>query len=182
MNHLKISRKKIGFTARKINLERVKQIKVRYGESIFITCGKSANLKSLFIENYEGTIFTTSGIDIVGNNNVIKLPVDTLDTQNYIAASDIIIAKAGWSTISEAIVANKKLVLIERIVLEDSHNIKQLKRKNLVISIKENELKNIDMKDIEQKTRNLKKLERIEGNKNSIIELLEIDDKVHKFV
>lgn len=149
MNDLKVSKSEIGFITRRIDLKRVNEIKEKYGKSLFITCGKSANLKSISIQNYDGTIFTTSGITITGNSKVVKLPINTLDTQNYIAASDIVISKAGWSTISEAVMAKQNLVLIEREdVLEDSHNIKQLKKQHLAISIKEDELRTIDIESI----------------------------------
>ncbi|AGY82826.1 glycosyltransferase [Carnobacterium inhibens] len=179
MDNLNIPKKSIGFITRKIELNRVNEIKETYGKSIFVTCGRSANLKNISIKNYDGTIFTTSGIDILGSNKVIKLPVDTLDTQNYIAASDIIISKAGWSTISEAVVANKKLVLIEREdVLEDSHNIQQLKQQNRAISIKEEELENIDILDIEQridKSVQLGVVNKIRENEESILNILGIN-------
>lgn len=176
MGNLMIPKKNIGFITRKIGLNRVNEIKETYGKSIFVTCGKSANLKNISIKNYDGTIFTTSGIDILGSNKVIKLPVDILDTQNYIAASDIVISKAGWSTISETVVANKKLVLIEREdVLEDSHNIQQLKQQNRAISIKEEELENIDILDIEQridKSVHLGVVNKIRENEESILDIL----------
>lgn len=180
MDNLKIPKKSIGFITRNIGLDRVNGIKETYGKSIFVTCGKSANLKNISIKNYDGTIFKTSGIDILGSNKVIKLPVDTLDTQNYIAASDIVISKAGWSTISEAVVANKKLVLIEREdVLEDSHNIQQLKNQNTVISIKEEELKNLDIMDIEQRidqSVQLGAVNKINESDESILDILGIND------
>ena len=80
---------------------------------------------------FKGTIFTTSGIDIdyEGECNVVNLPIDILDTQNYIAASDMVITKAGWSTIGEAVLGHTNLVLIERPSSnEDSFNIEKIKK------------------------------------------------------
>src|SRR5699024_5784519 len=125
-----------------------------YKNSIFITCGKSASLNTINIKNFSGTIFTTSGIDITTDKecNVIKLPIDILDTQNYIAASDIVITKAGWTTISEAIIGHTSLVLIEiPSYNEDTFNIENIKKNNLGISIKEDDLINIDIKDLKDK-------------------------------
>ncbi|WP_147413853.1 hypothetical protein [Trichococcus shcherbakoviae] len=66
---------------------------------------------------YGPSIFNTSGI----NATVVQLPVETFDTHNYLAAIDIVIAKAGWGTISEALLSKRNLVLIEREgVLEDT--------------------------------------------------------------
>ncbi|HEX5350840.1 MAG TPA: glycosyltransferase, partial [Trichococcus sp.] len=65
---------------------------------------------------------------------------------NYLAASDLVIAKAGWGTISEALLSKRNLVLIEREgVLEDTENIEELKRRGVAVSIKESDLARIDM-------------------------------------
>lgn len=144
----------VGFTCRKIDKNKVEAIKQQYGNSIFITCGKSATLNSINVKNFIGTIFTTSGIEINCNNNskVIQLPVEILDTQNYIAASDMVITKSGWGTISEAVIGQSSLVLIERpSAKEDSFNISELKKRNLAISITEEELVDIDIQQLKLK-------------------------------
>ena len=146
---LDVPRKQIGFIARKFNPDRIAAIKSKYGPSIFITCGKSADLDNIQVDNYTGTIFATSGINITSTANIVQLPVETFDTHNYLAASDIIIAKAGWGTISEALLSKRNLVLIEREgVLEDTENIEELKRRGVAVSIKETDLARIDMQAI----------------------------------
>ena len=146
---LDVPRKQIGFVSRKFNPDRIAAIKEQYGPSIFITCGKSANLDNIQIDNYDGIIFATSGINITSTAKIVQLPVETFDTHNYLAASDIVIAKAGWGTISEALLSKRNLVLIEREgVLEDTENIKELKRRGVAVSIKETDLECIDMSAI----------------------------------
>ena len=150
---LDVSRKQIGFLSRKFDPDRIAAIKQQCGPSIFITCGKSADLNNIQIDNWNGTIFTTSGINITatGNATVVQLPVETFDTHNYLAASDIVIAKAGWGTISEALLSKRNLVLIEREgVLEDTENIEELKRRGVAVSIKESNLARIDMQAINE--------------------------------
>ncbi|CZR09456.1 hypothetical protein [Trichococcus ilyis] len=150
-HNLAVPRKQIGFIARKFNPDRIAAIKAEYGPSIFITCGKSADLDAIQVDNYAGTIFTTSGIKITADANatVVQLPVETFDTHNYLAASDTVIAKAGWGTISEALLSKRNLVLIEREgVLEDTENIDELKRRGVAVSIKEIELARIDMQAV----------------------------------
>lgn len=145
---LDVPRKQIGFICRRFYPDRIAAIKAQYGPSIFITCGKSADLDNIQIDNWQGTIFTTSGINITATANatVVELPIETFDTHNYLAASDIIIAKAGWGTISEALLSKRNLVLIEREgVLEDTENIEELKRRGVAVSIKESDLARIDM-------------------------------------
>ena len=149
---LAVPRKQIGFIARKFNPDRIAAIKEQYGPSIFITCGKSANLDNIQIDNYEGTIFVTSGIKITASADatIVQLPVETFDTHNYLAASDIVIAKAGWGTISEALLSRSNLVLIEREgVLEDTENIEALKRRGVAVSIKATDLARIDMHQLQ---------------------------------
>ena len=78
--------------------------------------------------------------------NFRECRIETFDTHNYLAASDIVIAKAGWGTISEAMLSKRSLVLIDREgVLEDSENIEELKRRGVAVSIKESDLARIDM-------------------------------------
>ena len=150
---LTVPRKQIGFICRRFDPDSIAAIKKQYGPSIFITCGKSADLNNIQIDNYDGTIFTTSGINITatGNATVVQLPVETFDTHNYLAASDIVIAKAGWGTISEELLSKRNLVLIDRKgVLEDTENIEELKRRGVAVSIKEADLARIDMHQINQ--------------------------------
>lgn len=134
------------FISRIISNKRVNEIKEKHGKSIFVSVGKSAELKEIKIKNFEGTIFITNGIQVESTlGNVCELPIDIDDTQNYIAASELVIAKAGWGTIGEAICADKPIVLIERDgVLEDTHNIKMIKKMKKGISITPKELKKID--------------------------------------
>lgn len=167
-----------GFVCREIDKLKVDKIKDKYKNSIFITCGKSASLNTINIKNFSGTIFTTSGIDITTDKecNVIKLPIDILDTQNYIAASDIVITKAGWTTISEAIIGHTNLVLIERpSAKEDTFNIENIKKNNLGISIKEDDLINIDIKDLKDKlNKNIdyNKLNSYENNVEIVVDII----------
>ena len=50
----------VGFICREIDFDKVEKIKQQYGKSIMVTCGKSANLNTINIKNFNGTIFTTS--------------------------------------------------------------------------------------------------------------------------
>lgn len=167
----------VSFVCRKIDESRVQAIKEEYGESIFITCGKSASLKSINLRNFKGTVFTTSGIDINYSEgcNVVNLPIDVLDTQNYIAASDIVITKAGWGTIAEAILGHTSLVLIERpSAKEDTFNIEQIKENNLGISIKEVDLINIDIKNIKNILNNNIDYNKLNNYKNNVENVVDI--------
>lgn len=176
MESIDSPKKAVGFLSRKLDWKKVSDLKQRYGHSLFISCGKAVTIDNIHIDNYPGTIFTTSGITVTGSDQIVELLTDTRDTHNYLAASDLVIAKAGWGTISEAITANKKLVLIEReSVLEDTHNIQQLKEKHLAISIKESELASLDIAQLEARAdRNisLERLNEYTNQQDKIIEFL----------
>ena len=167
-----------GFVCREIDRSKVDEIKAKYGKSIFITCGKSASLNSINIKNFSGTIFTTYGIDITTEKecNIVQLPINILDTQNYIAASDIVITKAGWGTIAEAIIGHTNLVLIERpSAKEDTFNIEKIKENKLGISIKEQDLANIDIQDIKNridKYIDYNKLNTYQNNIKRVVDLI----------
>lgn len=168
----------VGFICRGIELDKVEKIKKQYGKSIMVTCGKSANLNTINIKNFKGTIFTISGIDINCDNdcNVVNLPIEILDTQNYIAASDMVISKAGWGTIAEAILGHTNLVLIERpSAKEDSFNIEKIKENKLGISIAEKDLSTIDIQNLENELKNninYKKLNTYKNDVDKIVELI----------
>ena len=167
----------VGFTCREIDLDRVEKIKKQYGKSIMVTCGKSANLNTINIKNFKGTIFTTSGIDITCKDecNVVNLPIDTLDTQNYIAASEMVITKAGWGTIAEGIIGHTNLVLIERpSAKEDSFNIEELKKRNLAISINEEDLLDLDIEKLREKLKKEIDYDKLNSYKNDAAKVAKI--------
>lgn len=167
----------VGFTCRDINIDKVEKIKQQYGKSIMITCGKSANLNTINIKNFNGTIFTTSGIEITCEEdcNIVNLPIDTLDTQNYIAASDMVISKAGWGTIAEGIIGHTNLVLIERpSAKEDSFNIEELKKRKLAISIKEDDLLDLDIEKLREKLKKEIDYDKLNSYENDAAKVAEI--------
>ena len=167
----------VGFTCRNIDFDKVEKINQQYGKSIMVTCGKSANLNTINIKNFNGTIFTTSGIEITCEEdcNVVNLPINILDTQNYIAASDIVITKAGWGTIAEGIIGHTNLVLIERpSAKEDSFNIEELKKRNLAISINEEDLLDLDIEKLREKLKQEIDYDKLNSYKNDAAKVAEI--------
>ena len=171
---------KANMVCREIDYKNVDRIKEDYGKSIFITCGKSAYLDIIQVKNFKGTIFTTSGIDIVSDEdiNIVELPINILNTHEYIAASDIVISKAGWTTICESIVCHRNLVLVDREeVLEDSHSINELKKENIAISVKEKDLRLLDIKEVEEKLKekiNIDNLSKYRNDLDNLIKLLDL--------
>jgi hypothetical protein len=156
LSHINCKKEKIGYVAREFNIKKINELRNKYKEIIFISCGKSANLEKIQIKNYKGTIFYTDGIEIIGEGQHIKLPIETEDTHNYVGASDFIISKAGWGTVAEAILSKVPMVLLERDgVLEDSYTINELKNQKKAVSIKVEELKVLDIENLKKNIRNI---------------------------
>ena len=155
MSHIKCPKKEIGYLARESDPVKVKELNKKYGKTIFISCGRSASLEKISIKNFTGTVFSTPGIEVENlSGSVCQLPLNVMDTQNYISSSELIISKAGWGTISESILGKTKMVLMERDgVLEDTHNITELKKQGKAVSIKEDDLREIDYLELEKKVR-----------------------------
>lgn len=58
----------------------------------------------------------------IRRDNVVSIPASETESQNYVAASDIVITKPGWGTVGEAVVFGKQLCLIKRSLFkEDQH-------------------------------------------------------------
>ena len=79
-----------------------------------MSVGRSVDL----IEKKDGSnepyhFIVTEVIQLVGEN-VTYLPKETPNTQDYILASEIVITKAGFVMLAEALLAKKKIAVIER--------------------------------------------------------------------
>lgn len=179
MKSITAPKKQIGFVARELDWKKISELKQFYGNSIFISSGKAVQIDNIHIERFNGTVFTTSGVTVTGSDKVIQLPTNVLDTQNYIAASQMLIAKAGWGTIAEGITSNKKMVFIEREgVLEDTHNITRLTERHMGMSIKEEELKSLDIFRLENTADQMisyDQLNQYTNQKGQVLELLELN-------
>ena len=46
--------------------------------------------------------------------NVIRIPTNEMETQNYIAACDLVVSKTGYGTVSEAVRARIPMFLLKR--------------------------------------------------------------------
>ena len=137
--------KMISLVSRKVNQYEVRKIRKKYKKPIiFVSNGASAELdKVIDVENLPYEFLITRGLNFIGNN-VHELPVDMINTPDYIAAADYIIAKGGWSTVAEILLQRKKCALIFRgNNPEDDNTRRILEKRQHCIGIQGNELKNI---------------------------------------
>lgn len=127
----------VSLCSRNFNLEKVDKIKRSFNKPIvYISVGRSVDLKEdIDVSNLDYEFIVTNGIRIKGSN-VYHLDKETSNTQDYLMASDYIITKAGWGTISEALLAKKKIAVLSRNnVAEDRNTINKLKDMNLAIEV-----------------------------------------------
>ena len=123
--------------ARSFHPEKIEAIRARHTESIvFVALGMSAQFtQPVSVEGVNAHFYTTEGVPLTGNNVTI-IPHSTLDTQDYVAAADYVITKAGWGTVAECLLAQKPMALFARdSVLEDRTTIQLLEKKKLAVKV-----------------------------------------------
>ncbi|QYH52208.1 hypothetical protein [Liquorilactobacillus hordei] len=138
----------VGLASRNMSVDRINEIKSEFDntkKTIFVSVGMSNNgvYSSYDVEELPYNFITTHGVGVKGKN-VKQLPIDVLDTQNYVAASDFCISKAGWTSISEMLLSKRPMALIRRDDnAEDRYLINKLCRRKQAIAIDLFELSDI---------------------------------------
>lgn len=158
--------KEYGFFSRKVDLSEVNRIRNQVDKShekkiVFLGLGMKidqATLDLLPIWDSPDIEFVVSANVPVIRENVQQIPPDYVETQNYIASSDLIITKAGWGMVGEALNNNVPLLILERpSMTEDQSTINYLGKYNACEVIDWNEFKNlqIDYSYIDRLNKNL---------------------------
>jgi UDP-N-acetylglucosamine transferase subunit ALG13 len=137
----------IGYIVRDYDKEKAKEIRKIVLSSgakiiIFLGIGASLNIKSKFEFGDDVFVFYGMGLNVnakhkyyVGNEQ---------DVQNYIAASDIVITKPGWSTVAECINAEVPMIIIKRDgIYEDKCILEEIENKELGIGMNIEKLNNL---------------------------------------
>ena len=136
----------IGFVARPFNEDEVNQIKNRHKrKTVFLSLGASNTGLALPIDvsGLDYDFIATKALRILGDN-VEYIDPSVQNSQDYIKASDFCISKAGWSTVSEIMLAGVPFGVLNRAnVSEDMMTIKQLQERRAAIAIDESELTDI---------------------------------------
>lgn len=164
-----------GLLCRKIDYKKVGEIKRKYGEILMISCGKSASLANVRVNNFDGTIIKTAGIDVKSTARIVELPLETINTQDYVAASSVLVTKAGWGTLGEGLIGHTPMILLERDVREDTEMTRILKERRLATSIDEKSLMDFDYslwkkkvyREIDQS-----KLDQVEDSVEKVVDIL----------
>lgn len=130
-----VNYEEVSLCSRDFELEKADKIKRKFKRKIvYLSVGRSVQLNELLDTsglNYD--FIVTDGLNIKGDN-VMYLSKETVNTQDYIMASDFIITKAGWGTVSEALLGKKKIAVLSRDkVAEDRNTIRKLVDNGLAI-------------------------------------------------
>ncbi|WP_163182671.1 glycosyltransferase family protein [Neobacillus sedimentimangrovi] len=145
-----ISIKEYGYFSREVNLREVDRIRQWVNPEnnksiIFLGLGMKidvASLEQLSIWNSPNCVFLVSSNVNVNYPNVYQISRDYLESQNFIAASDLVISKAGWGIIGEALSADVPLLILNRPSMkEDQNTIDYLIQRNLCKTINWEEFK-----------------------------------------
>ncbi|QTC40406.1 hypothetical protein I7V34_14615 [Bacillus sp. V3] len=159
--------KSFGFFSREINREEVARIRKMlnpYGEKNLVYFGLGMKIENNNIEQFEfwndpNTIFIVSSNTSIERENVYRIPTEYVDSHHFIAAADLAITKAGWGSISEAIIGNTPLLIINRQSMkEDRNTVSYLKERRLCKTIEWTELQQLN-------------------SLNQVIELYEVDEE-----
>lgn len=136
----------VSLVSRSVNWDVVNEIKKQYNNKkiVFVSLGASAEINNVIdVESLPYVFLTTRGINLCGSN-VHKLPLNMINTPDYIAASDYIIAKGGWSTVAEILLQKKKSALLMRGLNSEDNNTKNiLQGRKQAVAITQNELADI---------------------------------------
>ncbi|WP_074432813.1 glycosyltransferase [Neobacillus jeddahensis] len=114
--------KQYGFFSRDIDAEEVQRIRKMADPKgnkkvIFLGLGMKIDvdtLNQLPIWQSPDCVFLVSSNVHVDRSNVFQIPEDYIESQHYLAAADLVISKAGWGMIGEAINANVPLLILDR--------------------------------------------------------------------
>ncbi|MDO4555977.1 MAG: hypothetical protein Q4B70_12640 [Lachnospiraceae bacterium] len=136
----------VSLVCREFCQEKVEEIQKVYKKPlVYVSVGMSADLEEeIDVGGLPYHFIVTPGLKVRGEN-VTNLPPNTKDAQNYVAACTYVISKAGWSTVAEILLSNKKAALLKRdTVAEDRITIETLKNREQCIEIETKELFHMD--------------------------------------
>ncbi len=137
----------------KLEVQRLRSLMDPNGDKCIVYFGMGmkmdlAALSSIKLWDHENCAFIVSSNIQVLRPHVYQIPGHYTETQNMIAASDLVISKAGWGIISEAMVNNKPMVLLDRRQLnEDRHTLAFLEKQGRCMMLPWEDICNLSLDD-----------------------------------
>jgi uncharacterized protein (TIGR00661 family) len=129
-----------GFFSRKVDAFELETIRINFKNNlskplVYVGFGMKADIQPLHswkIWDNKKVSFVISSSHPINHPNVSIIPVDYIESQHYIAAADLVITKAGWGTVSEAVCYSKPLLIVGRSAMqEDVNTIRYLQKNHL---------------------------------------------------
>jgi Glycosyltransferase family 28 C-terminal domain/Glycosyl transferase family 1 len=119
-----------GYFSRKTDLVEVSRFKQLLNPDgtkniVFLPIGLKidiGDISNLPLWDDPNCVFVVSQNMNVHHPNIHQVPAGYNEVQNIVAASDLVISKAGWGTCAEAVIAGKPLLLIERKGFKEDQN------------------------------------------------------------
>lgn len=125
----------VSLCARDFDLSAVAEIQSQYNQPlVLVSVGRSVDLaEEIDVSNEPYHFIVTEGIQLVGEN-VTYLAKETPNTHDYLCASEFVVTKAGFGTVAEALLAKKKIAVIERdSIAEDRATVEWLVSRGLAL-------------------------------------------------
>nr|WP_304220109.1 glycosyltransferase family protein [Fredinandcohnia onubensis] len=143
-----------GFYAREVDLDEICAIRNTVNPNgdkkiVFFGLGMKMDLQDLenlpIWDSSECTFIVSANVP-VNRKNVHRIPANYLESQNFIAASDLVVTKAGWGMVSEAVCSKVPLLIVDRKGMKEDYNtIEFLKKNHLCQTISWEDLKQLVM-------------------------------------
>lgn len=148
----------VGYFSRKVNEQEVSRLRTLHHiqpheKVICMIIGMKIDLDGLQhweIWNQENCRFVVASNMHVNHPNVITIPRECTESQHYVALSDVVISKAGWGTVGEAVNNGKQLILINRDMTEDQNTIHYLKEHYPIQLVDFEDLQSLHIEQFEQ--------------------------------
>ena len=106
----------VGLICRPFNGGRIAEIRIRYKQPerplVFLSVGGALSLERIGLCADFDYLYTR-GINPPAGITAHLIAPEATDTQNYLAACDAVITKCGWSTVAEALLADKPLFVVK---------------------------------------------------------------------
>ncbi|MEM5016260.1 glycosyltransferase [Metabacillus indicus] len=119
-----------GFFSRRVSKTEVRNIRDFLDpkddkQLVFLPIGMKIDLGDITkfpLWDQKNCVFVVSSNMTIDHPNVHKIPSTYTEVQNYVAAADLVISKAGWGTISEAVGNGTSLTIINRPGMDEDQN------------------------------------------------------------
>lgn len=172
----------LSLISRAVNIGNAEKISKRYKHPIFfVSVGQSIVMEQKYdVSQIPGTFIKTKGVGITGEN-VVELPSDMIDTQDYIKASDYVITKTGWSSLAEIFLNRKRSAVVARgDNPEDNAVIQEIKDRECAAVIRFDDLKHMDLIVGKMETLKLEKLECFKDDTERVVSYIMNIQKITK--